>query len=932
MNKLEDLGHTAFLDDYDVILLTETWLKCDIMDSELALNDDYFVFRCDRSYDTSNCTRGGGVLIATKKNLVVKRLSINRTNLELVVIIVKIDKISVIFGCIYVPPQANLSIYESVCDSLDFVFTNNECDLFVLVGDFNLPNVTWLNEELAVRAVGCMSPQIECMADCFAYLNLFQLNYIPNVTGNFLDLVLSNDRSIVVNMVSEPFLRCDKYHPAINFTLCLPEQHVPLSFDYEYYNFKIIHYPDIVLYLVSFPWDDILNVDDVNIALDRFYEILFSAFDMYVPKGRSRNRKFPKSFGPELRGLIIEKKKAHKAFKASGLPEDYLRFSALRDECKGLSILNKQQYITCIEDSILSDNSRFWNYIREKNNSNNFPNTMSYNGVTSSSVAELSQMFANFLGSVYVLDDNIHNIHNFQPHCEASTDLGSLSIGLIDVFNCLDDLKASLGAGPDGVPRDFLYNCKFVLSPILQKIFNISLATGVFPEVWKTSYITPIFKNGDRADVSNYRGISKSSLFSKVFERIVSNYMTPKFRSILCDEQHGFRVGRSTVTNLLVYEEFVSDALEGRYGVHAIYTDFSKAFDTVNHGMLISKLSALGLHGSFLDWISSFLLDRKQIVNINGVLSSPLSVTSGVPQGSHLSTLLFNCFINDIKGNILNSKFLLYADDFKLFRQIENLHDCELLQQDLNRFTNWCKNNLISLNINKCSFMNFSRLKIPLTYEYKADNHILPQVKIVKDLGVTFDGALRFNDHIDFICNKAFRLLGFICRSLKDFSNINCFKTLYCSLIRSVLEYASVVWTPYYDKHIDRIERIQKKFLRIIAHKMNIPYDEINYSDLQQLLNLSPLKNRRIYLDVCFLHKLCNNSTDCSILLQSIGLLVPQRNTRKHETFAVKFHRTLYGQQSALTRLCSEFNRLPDVDIFHSSYRHFKHKSHLILS
>lgn len=196
-----------------------------------------------------------------------------------------------------------------------------------------------------------------------------------------------------------------------------------------------------------------------------------------------------------------------------------------------------------------------------------------------------------------------------------------------------------------------------------------------------------------------------------------------------------------------------------------------------------------------LRWIESYISNRIQLVKVGSCLSSPIHVTSGVPQGSHLGPVLFLLFINGI-GRKFSSKFLLFADDVKIFRQINSDIDCRSLQDDLNVLQAWCIDNNMHVNVTKCNSIRFSKRRIQTHYQYVLDGNSLPVSDTVMDLGVCFDSKYTFNNHVDMIVCKALRALDFVTCVTKDFSGCRCMTVLYCSLVRSVLEYCYIIWSP----------------------------------------------------------------------------------------------------------------------------------------
>lgn len=450
-------------------------------------------------------------------------------------------------------------------------------------------------------------------------------------------------------------------------------------------------------------------------------------------------------------------------------------------------------------------------------------------------------------------------------------------------------------------------------------MFNISLTTGSFPKFWKHSFLKPIHKSGPKDDVKNYRAICNQSEIPKLFDCLITKKLSWDTKNVNNSQQHGFSQGKSTCTNLVLYENFILNAFESRLQVDSIYTDFSKAFDRVNHRLLIGKLSALGINSSLLNWINSYLQDRIQYVKYGSTVSSAISVTSGVPQGSHIGPLLFNLFVKDIANVIDYSEFLMFADDLKLYRIIENVSDAESLQRDLNNLSQWCNENLLNLNINKCHKITFFRINEPVLYTYKIDNIVLNALDTVKDLGVMFDSKMTFRLHITNSVSRSFKMLGFIQRSARDFS-VSSIKLLYCALVRSIIEYNSIIWCPNYKVQIDLIENIQKKFLRFCAYRLGLCRGNYNYEEILGLLNITTLEHRRCEADLRFLHKILNGNINCPEILASINFNVPVRRTRVSDTFVVPFHHSNYGQNEPLTRIVRTANlHCKSLELFNTS-------------
>ena len=267
----------------------------------------------------------------------------------------------------------------------------------------------------------------------------------------------------------------------------------------------------------------------------------------------------------------------------------------------------------------------------------------------------------------------------------------------------------------------------------------------------------------------------------------------------------------------------------------------------------------------------------------------------GVPQGSNLGQLLFIFFFNGA-ASALGCR-LVYADDLKIYLTIRNIEDCYRLQSLLDCFVTWCKLNALTLSTAKCEVNTFHRTQSPIIFTYAIDGHQLKRVDHVNDLGVILDQRLTFESHRTAIVSKATRQLGFIAKIGRDFKDPHCLKALYCSLVRPILENASVVWTPYQLSWNLRLERVQKRFIRLALK--DLPWrDPVNlppYPDRCRLLGLDTLERRRKIQQALFVAKILNGEIDSPKLLSTINFRASQRMLRSTSMLQNPFHRTNYG-------------------------------------
>lgn len=529
---------------------------------------------------------------------------------------------------------------------------------------------------------------------------------------------------------------------------------------------------------------------------------------------------------------------------------------------------------------------------------------------------DTANLFAKHFSSVYTS-------HNPTPTVPCNNNCNNyFDFSANDLKQIINNLDPNKTNSPDGVPAIFYKQTITNIIEPLMLISKTSLREMEYPDSFKISFVTPIHKSGSIDDIKNYRPISILPTIAKIFDKLILNHINSKVAHLISAAQHGFTVGKSTLTNLLEYTDYLTHNMMRGGIVHAIYMDLAKAFDRINHAILLRKLRTFPIDPCLITLIQSYLSNRKQIVCLYGEKSKCIVPQSSVPQGSILSPLLFAMFINDLPA-IIKCSILLFADDLKLYTKINNIGDVHKLQKDIDTIFNWCEANDIKLNRDKCYFISFGRRdeSMQLLNGYSINGTAMAKVNSIRDLGVTFDSKLTFEHHFNIICKSAFKMLGFISRSLYKFRNINTYTTLYNTYIRSIIEYCATIWSPFYQCHIDAIERIQKKFTRIIFRKFHFPYE--CYIMRLRRLEMISLEDMRGLIDELNLFKIRNGI----LRVTSIDNFQfnSMRFTRNYREFYLPTVSTNVEYHSPLLRMHRHhMNIFNNIDLNETNFNAFK--------
>ena len=375
--------------------------------------------------------------------------------------------------------------------------------------------------------------------------------------------------------------------------------------------------------------------------------------------------------------------------------------------------------------------------------------------------------------------------------------MGDITVDPKGVAKLLDGLNVHKASGPDGLNARVLKECSNEISPKMALIYSESLARGDVHDEWRQANVSPVLKNCEKYDAANYRPVSLICICSKTLENILVSKINKHLSldSILADCQHGFRSQRFCETQL-VQVQFVHDIISnldgamnrGHQQTDLIIIDFAKAFDKVPHRRLLHKLEYYEIRGSTHKWINSWLSGRTQRVVLDRQASDPVPVLPDVPQGSVLGPVLLLIFINDLPDNV-RSSVRLFADDCVLYRNIQSLQDCLILQEDLTSFGQWDE-----FNVAKCHSLRVTRHQHhkPILFDYSLHNQTLENVQSAKYLGITIIDNMDWGQHVSEISSKATKTLGFFRRNLA-FAPRSTKEVAYKTLVRPKLEYAASI-------------------------------------------------------------------------------------------------------------------------------------------
>jgi len=916
-DKLDDLHF--LIDNYNpgIVFITESWLNDTVSDAMIAPTNRYYVVRHDRKNKM-----GGGVCAVINKRFTVDILQTD-DNVEMIAFDILFESFT--YRCIlcYRPPDYNVDAWKyfsSMLSCLERVCNTN--NIIAVFGDFNLPYLSWDT----LLPTGHYVKFHQAFLDFTTQHGLVQCVTEPTRVNNILDLILVND-PLLINSCTTTAPLGNSDHVTVDFNLVLPVNKSSTDKcdgDIKYcFNFNEADYDGLNAYLSAVDWQNILTSGDINNCMEYFIGVLNEGMNLFIPvkqvfdatcssNARSSVRKYPLY----IRQIFRKKVTAWRLYKHNKTDNLKARYKAA--EAKFSSAVDA--FNTSKENELINNGNigAFYSYINNKLVTKSGIGALKdTNGVLVHEDLDKASVLNEFYGNVFTIDNGI--IPDFPSKVADGTELNNIDFNFSIVFKHLTQLKAKSSRGPDGLTAMFIKNLAPSLCIPLSILFSTSFNAADLPDIWKMANVTPIFKKGQTCDPSNYRPISLTCVLCKVMESIVKESVMKYLleNKLLTKHQHGFLAKHSTCSQLLECVNDWSISLNTRNSVDIVYIDFHKAFDSVVHSKLLYKLKMYGLSGNLLQWVSNFLSNRFQSVKVGIHNSSFIPVLSGVPQGSVLGPLLFLIYINDIVdlfGPGLTVK--LFADDVKIYVDISDVENINLLQEGLFAVSRWAAEWQLTISINKCAVLHLGRNN--LLYDYAIDGTTLPNVREIRDLGVMIDSKLCFSSHFALISAKAHQRAGLINRCFKSRDPHLRFRA-FIVYVRPLLEYSSPVWSPVYKTDILKLESVQRRFTKRLNGCANL-----SYAERLKLFNVETLELRRLKQDLITMYKVFHNLLDVDIT--NFFVFRTHSITRGHNFKLIK--PICNNNAMAFSFNCRRvncWNSLPDYAVNSLSVGAFKH-------
>ena len=931
LNKKDEIENLIIEEKPDILMFTEILdkRKPEITEPELKIND----YDCFHNTDKkSNSESMRGVVTYIKCSLNAKPF-IKTDDIAFEECIwqsfVSANNERVLLGNIYRSPNSTTSNTEKLNELLKSP-SLNPFDKIILTGDFNYPNLDWEGGWTGTKNETFM----ESIRDGFWTQHVDQpTRHRAGQKSNILDLILTKDPNDITSIdYCSPLGKSD--HILLKVKTTIKKDKIKEEKN-QRYDFNKGNYTEMKDYIKNINWSNMSN----NINEDWIFikDKVNRGMESFIPKVTVTNKKKrPIWMNNQIKKSVKKKYKLFKRFLESDNSWHYHEYIKVRNQVTKDTKKAKYEYEVKVAKESKLNPKMFWRYVNSKRKcKQNVTSLKNDEDILITDDKGKADLLNKYFSSVFTKEDLKNLPHMSEGEKSNEMFASDLIITEEAVRAKLSNLNPNKSPGPDKLyPRILKELCNELAKP-LTYFFNLSIEKGELPEEWKLAEVTAVFKKGDKQNPGNYRPISLTCILCKVLESLVRDAIQSHMEdlNLYSTCQYGFRKNRSCTTQLLKVMDDFSNFTENGDTFDTVYLDFKKAFDTVPHERLLTKLKAYGVTGNLHAWIKSFLNNRSQYVKVGKEYSETVGVTSGIPQGSILGPILFLIFINDLP-ECINSICNIFADDTKIY---DVSHKHEKIQEDLNSVLNWSNTWQLHFNMSKCKVIYYGNKNPKHDYYFHNDHdsHTIEKGTEEKDLGVTFDSSLKFDKHINNIVTKANQTLGIIKRNFQ-FMDKEIFLKLYKALIRPVLEYGQTVWYPHLKRQQLLLEKVQRRATKIVKSIAHLPYHErLVY------LNLPSLKYRRKRGDMIQVYNILmkNKKVMTEVNSDSILKLSETHCTRGHNAKLYKDNVTTNCRKSSFSQRVTNtwnylstdtvnapninrFKNLLDKDLKHKMYLH----------
>ncbi len=603
------------------------------------------------------------------------------------------------------------------------------------------------------------------------------------------------------------------------------------------------------------------NNEDPNFMYNSFSKIFRTELDHHAPLRTITNRELKRSLKPWITNAMYKsirrKQKMYKTHYLSGIPQKIEFYKKYSNTVNRVNFVAKKKFYEEKFESLKNDIKGTWKLINKiittrSNRSSSF--TLKINN----NLIQDPKIIANHFGEFYQnvgpsLAKNIPETASNYKDFLSDPITKNFNLDLTnetEVYETIMSLKKKKSMGFDQIPTKIIQISASIISPSLSMIFNCSFRNHIFPDALKIAKIIPIFKSGVKEKVSNYRPISILSVLAKVIEKLVFKRLMNHINrfNILYNHQFGFREKHGTLLALFELTDLISKTLDSGGYAAGLFLDLSKAFDTVDHTILLGKLENYGIRGHALKWFESYLSNRKHYVEIENTSSKLFDVYCGVPQGSILGPILFLLYINDLPNCSKLLLFRLFADDTAVIFKHDNLqHLVDNLNTEISKVNIWLKANKLSLNTDKTKLIIFHshRKKILTNFNVSIDGFIIKRYESLKYLGIFIDEHLNWKKQLSIINTKLSKTSGLMAK-LRHFCNLTTLKCVYYSLFYPYILYGIICWGCALPTYLKPLQILQNKTLRIMTFSdfqapSNPLYLELNFLKIDQVFQMQSL-------------------------------------------------------------------------------------------